>query len=274
MFKHFGDYFLAFLLSAAIGGFAVIMIVATLGHGYIWSLVALVVWFILCGVFFGKMAKKRIKRLNGLYNDCKLDEYVEEYDKLEAKSYMGEGKRAMHMNRARGLIPLGAIDEAIEDLNDIVAPEKHKLKDMNIQAVLNSLLFAAYIEKGDLEKATKALAVCKFMINDKLFRDPYLSTMIEICKRSDARLQLARGEFDGLEKEYLDFLDRSFAEIDKVICHYRLAEIAEHFGQEEKREEHLKYVAEKGGTSIYRYYAEKALNGEPVEDKAIYIYEG
>ena len=173
------------------------------------------------------------------------------------------------MNKARGLIALGAVDEALRDLKEVDIPEKHKPKEMHLLALFHMILFNAWVEKGDLDKAIKALSVCKYMIGDTLYKEPYLSNMMELVKRADARLALAQGEFDGLEERYWEITRGSVTPLDKVMAHYRLAEIAEHFGNEEDRTEHLEYVSENGGSTIYKFLADLALQGSTVQDKAI-----
>lgn len=261
---------MGFLVSSAIGGLLAVAGVASWTRSYKWALVALILWFLLCGLFFGQIAKRRLLRLNGLLNDCKIEEYVEAYDKVENHVHGKEGHRMAKMNKAKGLIALGAVDEALLDLAEVDIPEKHRMREMNLIAILNIIYFNACMEKGDLDKALKALAVCKYMTNDSMYREPFKSNMVELCKRADARIDLFNGEFDGLEERYWEILRNSSTMLDKVTHHYRLAEIAEHFGNEEDRQEHLEFVVENGGTTIYRYYAQLALKGEKIPDQAIY----
>ncbi|MBQ7246333.1 MAG: hypothetical protein IJS33_05385 [Firmicutes bacterium] len=270
MFKNFADIFIGFLAASSLGGLTLMVLVALMGFGYMASLIVLVLWFIFCGVFFSWFAKRRVDRLDGLLNNCQVSEYVEAYDKIEARIYLGGGKRTALMNKARGLIALGAVDEAINDLTEIGLPEKHRFKDMHLQAVLNSMLFSAYVEKGELEHAVKALSVCKYMVGDRLYRQPYLSRMIEIINRAEMRLALAEGEFEGMEEQYKKLLEDAETLIEEVIAHYRLAEIAEHYGREDEKREHLEFAAKHGGTTIYRYLAGLALGGGEVQDKAMY----
>ena len=219
-------------------------------------------------MFYATLSQRRANKFSKLLNDCRAEEYVEAYDRLEEKAYKGEGKRSAVMNKARGLISMGAIDEALEILRDLELSEKHKVKDMHMMAVYNNLLFNAYVEKGDLESAVKSLAVCDYMLTDIVYQEPYRSMMYELCQRANARLALARGEFDGIEDRYWEFLRTSSSKIDKVMCHYRLAEIAEHFGNEEERQEHLEFVSENGGSTIYKFLADLALDGASVQDQA------
>lgn len=270
MFKSFGDIFVAFIFSAAVGGLAALLGVATITSSYGWSVVGLIVWFIISWIIFERVARRRLLRLNNLLAECKISEYVDAYDKIEKRAHGTEGKRMTHINKARGLLYFGAIDEALEDLSRIDIAEKHRFKEMHLTALLNMIFFNAYIEKGDVERALKSLSVCKYMVQDRLYSEPFLSSMKELIKRADARLALAEGEFDGMEEVYQELLMNSAATVDKVVCHYRLAEIAEHFGNEEDRTEHLEYVSDKGGTTIYKYFADLALAGGPVMDKAIY----
>ena len=268
MFR-FKDIFYGFIASASIGGIAVVTIVAALGAGMKLAMLSMILWFILCIFMFGKFANNRLGRLVNLLNECHANEYVEEYDRIEERASGKEGKRFVVMNKARGLIALGAVDEALRDLKEVDIPEKHKPKEMHLLALFHMILFNAWVEKGDLDKAIKALSVCKYMIGDTLYKEPYLSNMMELVKRADARLALAQGEFDGLEERYWEITRGSVTPLDKVMAHYRLAEIAEHFGNEEDRTEHLEYVSENGGSTIYKFLADLALQGSTVQDKAI-----
>lgn len=268
MFR-FKDIFYGFIASASIGGIAVVTIVAALGAGMKLAMLSMILWFILCIFMFGKLANNRLGKLADLLNECHVSEFVEEYDRIEERASGKEGKRFVVMNKARGLIALGAVDEALRDLKEVDIPEKHKPKEMHLLALFHMILFNAWVEKGDLDKAIKALSVCKYMISDTLYKEPYLSNMMELVKRADARLALAQGEFDGLEERYWEITRGSVTPLDKVMAHYRLAEIAEHFGNEEDRTEHLEYVSENGGSTIYKFLADLALQGSAVQDKAI-----
>ena len=159
MFKSFGDLFIGFLASAAIGGLVAVTVAASLTNSYKWALLALVIWFILCGLFFGRVARRRLLKLNNLLNECKIEEYVEAYDKVEGRVHGQEGHRMAKMNKAKGLIALGAVDEALEDLAEVDIDEKHRLREMNLTAILNIIKFNALIEAGDMEGALKALSV-------------------------------------------------------------------------------------------------------------------
>ena len=270
MFRLFFDLFTGFLASAVFGGIVITSWILTIGRGFGDAMLAVLAWIIFCMYLFGRLSRRRLIKLGNLLEDCKVDEYVEAYDKLERRGFSREGRHIIRMNRDRGLINFGAVEEALEDLEDIYIPEKHKSKEMHQTALLNILLFNGYIEKGEIEKAEKALAVSKYLTTDKVYREPYVSHMIELCRRSEARLALAKGEFEGLEEEYTDILSHSYTKMDKVMAHYRLAEIAEHYDNEEDREEHLEYVSTHGGTSIYKWLADLALEGDYVEDQAIY----
>ena len=270
MFRLFFDFFTGFLASAVFGGIVITSWILTIGRGFGDAMLAVLAWIIFSMYLFGRLARRRLIKLGDLLEDCKIDEYVEAYDKLERRGFSREGRHIIRMNRDRGLINFGAVDEAVEDLEDIYIPEKHNSKDMHQLALVNMLLFNGYVEQGALEKAENALAVSKYLTKDKVYREPYVSHMIELCKRADARLALAKGEFEGMEEVYTEILSRSYTKMDKVMAHYRLAEIAEYYENEEDRQEHLEYVSTYGGTSIYKWLADKALDGEDVEDQAIY----
>ena len=270
MVTTFFDIFLGFMAAAVLGGIVITSTVLVMGHGFGTAMLIVLAWVILCFFIFGRLARMRLSKLGNLLNECEVQNYVDKYDKIESRALGANGRRMLMMNKARGLISLGAVDEAIDLLDNIVVSEKHQLREMHLLALLNSTLFSAYIEKGDIEKAESALAVCRYMINDPIYKEPYLGNMKELCRRAEMRLALAKGEFDGLEEEYWEVLRSSYTRIDKVMNHYRLAEIAEHFGNEEDRQEHLEYVSDNGGTSIYRWLADRALNGKKVADQAIY----
>ena len=258
------------MASAVFGGIVITSWILTIGRGFGDAMLAVLAWIIFSMYLFGRLARRRLIKLGNLLEDCKVDEYVEAYDKLERRGFSREGRHIIRMNRDRGLINFGAVEEALEDLEDIYIPEKHNSKEMHQLALLNILLFNGYVEKGDIEKAERALSVSKYMTKDKVYREPYLSHMIELCRRSEARLALAKGEFDGMEEVYTEILSHSYTKMDKVMAHYRLAEIAEHNDNEEDRQEHLEYVSTYGGTSIYKWLADLALDDEYIADQAIY----
>ncbi len=215
----------------------------------------LLIWFvfllILCIVRI--KTATRLNKLLELFNNCRLNEYIAELEKLMAQKLSKNAKAFLSLNYAAAKCEKGEYQTALDILNDVKLSDRKQLAQWRFVRYHNMAVCESYI--GNYADADRYAAFAKSELENikkgkENAKDNY---MMLTCI-----LNVNKGIYDGAE----DFLKgkkwRSKAQ--EMHCMYLLARIYQHDGNYEKAKEYYGFCADMGGDSKIAEYSRNQLS--------------
>ena len=117
-----------------------------------------------------------------------------------------------------------------------------------------------YIERGQLGEAEAELSECYPMFDYTFFKEPKRSECLDATEKVYATLQLKRGNYDGLDKQFKDWIVSNRNPMDKVESSYRLGELYYYHGMTDEAKKQFEFVTKYGGDTFYSERAQEALS--------------
>lgn len=208
-------------------------------------------------VFFQYLALRRLNKLMALLEECRVKEYVAQYEKLLPRA----GRRsapALKLNLSAGYIELGHPRKALELLESLPAfPETRSgaasrlCRDNNL-AVCHRML-------GDLDAAERLMEQFRAELEDAPAKTPQRSQFATICDTQTMLLNMARDKFDGAAAFFEKKLTGDTTLRSRVADHYALAWAKTREGSRDQAAKHLEYVLAHGGDTWYVSAARERL---------------
>ena len=263
--KAYKDIYYKYITFAMVGALSIGLAAGLTSVDKRLLIVLLVVWLIGNALFWQLMAIKRKKDLEKLLSQCKLAEYVDSYEALDQRfPRFGDllSKNDIKLNLAAGLYAHGEFSEMKRVLDTVQLRNATDIKDLIQKVAFHSDLALYYIERGQLGEAEAELTECYPLFDLVKFKEPKRSESLDACERVYATLQIKRGNLEGLDKKFRDWLRDVQDPLTKVSCAYRLGEIYMNHDMVEEAKQQFNFVTKYGGDTFYAERAEAALNSK------------
>lgn len=258
--KAYKDIYYKYITFAMIGAVTVGILIGVTSINRMYLIAALVVWLLANAGFWQYLAIRRKKMLDTLLNECKLAEYIDSYEALDQRfPRFGDlfDKNEIKLNLAAGLYAHGEFSEMKRVLDTVKLRNSTDVKDLVQKVAYLNDLALYYIERGQLGEAEAELSECYPLFDYAKFKEPKRSLCLDATERVYAVLQIKRGNYDGLDKRFINWVKDVEDPITKVMCSYRLGEVYYNNGMTEEANKQFEFVKKYGGDS---FYAERAAN--------------
>ena len=206
-------------------------------------------WIVVCVFFFQWLAVKRLNKVMALLNECRVKEYVAQYEKLLARARR-KTILPVKLNLSAGYIELGHPRKALELLRDLPDFPKGRggaalrlVYDNNTAVCLRML--------GDLDMAEALLKRYQADLSAAPEKTPQRAQTATQYRKQAMLLNMARGSFDGARVFFETELRTDATARSRVADHYALAWISLQEGSRDESARHLEYVLAHGGDTWY-----------------------
>ena len=260
--KSYKDIYYKYITFSMIGAitFGVLAGVTSIDKKFL--IIGLAAWLIGNAVFWQFLAKKRERDLAKLYSECKIADFVDSYEALDQRfPKFGDvfSKNAIKLNLAAGLYSHGEFSEMKRVLEGVKLLKSTDLKDLIQKVTFHNDMALYYIERGQLGYAEAELSECYPLFDFVKFKEPKRSEMLDATERIYATLQLKRGNYEGLDKQFAGWIKDVVDPIQKVYCSYRLAELYYNHDMIEEAKKQFEFVVKYGGDTFFAERAAEAL---------------
>ncbi len=258
--KTYRDIYYKYITVSMVGAviLGILMGVTKINRMYLVAGIAL--WLILNTAFWFLMAKNREKRLMNLYRDCNISEYIDEYEAIDQRfPKFGDDfdHNSVRLNLAAGLHAHGEFSE-MKRVLDMVRPSKGTdLRDLVQRVCYHNDLALYYIERGELGAAEAELTECYPLFELSAFKEPKRSEYLDATERIYETIQLKRGNYEGLDKRFANWIRDVEDPLQKVACSYRLGELYYNHDMIDEAKKQFEFVVKYGGDT---FFAERAAD--------------
>ena len=260
--KSYKDIYYKYITFAMIGAITIGLLMGLTKINRMVLIIALVVWLIGNACFWQLMAIRRKRMLQRLLDECKISDYVDSYEALDQRfPRFGDlfNKNEIKLNLAYGLYAHGEFSEMKRVLDTVRLRNSTDVKDLVQKVVYLNNMALYYIERGQLGEAEAELSECYPLFDYVKFKEPRRSECLDLTERTYATLQIKRGNFDGLDKRFMNWIRDVGDPITKVFCSYRLGEIYYNHDMTEEAKKQFEFVTKYGGDTFYAERAAEAL---------------
>ena len=261
--KAYKDIYYKYITFAMVGAVTIGILAGLTKINRIALVVAMIVWLLGNAGFWQWMAIRRKKSLEKLLGECKLAEYVDSYEALDQRfPRFGDllSKNDIKLNLAAGLYAHGEFSEMKRVLDTVQLRNATDLRDLVQKVAYLNDLALYYIERGQYGEAEAELSEVYPMFDYVKFKEPKRSECLDVTERTYATLQIKRGNFDGLDKQFINWVRDVEDPLAKVACSYRLGELYYNHGMTEEANKQFEFVVKYGGDTFYAERAADALN--------------
>ena len=212
-------------------------------------------WIVVCAFFFQWLAIRRLNKVMALLNECRVKEYVAQYEKL-----LGRARRkttlpvkttlSVKLNLSAGYIELGHPRKALELLRDLPDFPKGR-SGTALRLVYDNNMAVCQRMLGDLDEAGRLLEQYRADLAAAPEKTPQRTQIVSHCRKQAMLLNMARGDFDGARVFFQTELRTDATERSRVADHYALAWVSLQEGSRDESAKHLEYVLAHGGDTWY-----------------------
>ncbi len=260
--KTYRDIYYKYITLCMVGAIILGILLGVTQINKVYLIIGIAVWVIANTAFWFWMAKNREKRLANMYNECKISEFIDEYEAINARfPKFGDfmERNAVRLNLAAGLHAHGEFSEMKRVLDSIKISQGTDLKDLIQRVTYHNDYALYYIERGELGAAEAELTECYPLFDLSAFKEPKRSECFDATERVYATIQLKRGNYDGLDKRFANWIMEVEEPLQKVACSYRLGEIYYNHDMVDEAKKQFEFVVKYGGDTFFAERAAEAL---------------
>lgn len=210
-------------------------------------------WILFCAIFFEVRASLRYTKLRAIMAErCCCREFIAQNEKLLAKA-PAKSKTTLLLNHAAGYCNLGEAEKSLSCLMSFAPIFSDKIVGLVNAATYYNNLFAVYSSLDDIEKAEKALADFKAVLQNPKFpeKSRSASELSNLSVRDEFLLQMKKGDYTGAVDFFLADFQSAETKLQKVADAYTLAKIYIHSGNPAAAEKYIDFAAQNGGDTIF-----------------------
>lgn len=258
MIKCYKYLFVIYLLTAFLGfyiiGFSLInwgVFAALLGF----------VWIFLVALLMNFIAAKKLKRINDLlFVNFDPESYIQAYNKLLLKNRNSNFKIKdfLLLNLSVGYFAKGDIIEAKKIIDNLSTRFcSYKLNSQQYIGFLNCTA-VLFLMVHDPYRAAEALN----KLDEILKTEPRIKQKekwLFVISANKVRLNIENSNYDNAEQTLNALLEKAQTTYDKVVLHFYLGLVYEHFSSVDKEKEAFEYVAQYGGALLAAKQARQKL---------------
>ncbi len=236
-------------LVSFVGAMAVVLPAVLANRSILLPVLLAFLWVVLCAIANRKLVIRRLNKIMALLDDCRIGEYVAEYEKLLPRAKNSDAL-FVRLNLSAGYIEQGHPRKALDilrDLPDIPAGRRgtsSRLCYENNTAVCHRML-------GDLDTAETLMETLRSDLETAPEKTPQLAQIASNYQAQACLLRMARGNFEGSRALFEGQLPAASSERSRVAAHYALAWVSLREGRKDESARHLEYVLAHGGDTWY-----------------------
>ena len=233
---------------------------------YVWLICALI-WTGCLYSFFQSLAVKRLNKLAKVRSEeCRIRDFKNAWEKFRNQKYLflvqqarDNHEQAIKINLSAAYLDLGEAEKALELLLSVPEKFMNNASGASYKMTWYNNLAAAYLKLHDVEHTEQMLAQMKEVLGHPKLSKSNREALEKAYQTKKILLAMEQGNYEGSEAFFLECLAKETPKLIQVYNHYYLAEVYRHFGNKEREQECLTFVADNGGDSIYAQEARKQL---------------
>ena len=257
------DIFYRYVTTALLGA-VIIGVVMGLTIKNQWYLaVGVVVWMLLCTGFWEYWARRRTKKFDDSFDNCRMKEFLDDYVFVIAgtpKDSDDYNKNKLLLKYADGLYALGQFEDMNGSLRGLYFIEHPSKKDEAQKAEYCIRKALYFVENNRLDEAEMQVDECYRLMNLNNFNAKQTKELETSCEKIIEMINMREGHLDGAEEKFQKWFDEATTNLEKVECMFRLGEIRWARGEDEKADEAFRFAVDNGGDTFYARRAWDVLN--------------